>query len=155
MSTHSSSKNNDSLVVRLQSELDTMKEDLTDQVYKTLCDKLMEINNKENSERVFYEFTVCVPRLVPEGSEERSFEFTLEPEKRITGIVRGDGEKWIQEIKEHGYKEVSNYFFSKQVRNKDDIHVHDMCGDCEEVSHISIEVSYPTLIVVAMRPAVV
>ena len=153
--TSPSNTNNDSLVVRLQSELDAMKEQLTDQVYKTLCDKLMDINKTENTKRVFYEFTVCVPRLVPEGSDERSFELTLEPEKRIRDMVRDNGEKWMREIKEHGYKEVSNCFFSHQVRKKDELHVHDMCEDCEEVSHINIEVSYPTLIVIAMRPVVI
>ena len=151
--TSSSNTNNDSLVIRLQSELDAMKEQLTDQVYKTLCDKLMVINKTENSKRVFYEFTVFVPRIIPEGSDERSFELTLEPEKRIRDLVRSEGEKWMREIKEHGYKEISNYFFSKQVRNKDELHVHDMCEECEEVSHINIEVSYPTLIVIEMKPA--
>jgi hypothetical protein len=152
--TTSSSTDNDSVVVQLQSELDAMKEELTDQVYKTLCDKLMNINKTENKGRVFYEFTVCVPRVVPEGSDERSFELTLEPEKRIRTMVRWEGEKWMREINEHGFKEVANRFFSQQVRNKDTLHVHDMCEECEEVSHINIEVSYPTLIVIAMKPAV-
>ena len=140
--------------MRIQSELDAIKENLSDQVYKTLCDKLMDINNTENTGRVFYEFTVCVPRLVPEGSDERSFELTLEPEKRIITMVRYEGEMWMREIKEHGYKEVANRFFSQQVRNKDELHVHDMCEECEEVSHINIEVAYPTLIVIAMKPVV-
>ena len=153
--TSSSNMNNDSLVVLIQSELDAMKEELTDNVYKTLCDKLMNINKTENTKRAFYEFTVCVPRLVPEGSDERSFEFILEPEKRIKDLVRSEGDKWMREIKEHGYKEVSNCFFSQQVRDKDELHVHDMCEECEEVSHINIEVSYPTLIVIAMKPAVI
>lgn len=151
--TSSSNTNSDSLVVRIQSELDSIKEQLTDQVYKTLCDKLMHINKIENTKRVFYEFTVCVPRLVPEGSDERSFEFTLEPEKRIKDLVRSEGDMWMREINEHGFKEVANRFFSQQVRNKDELHVHDMCEECEEVSHINIEVSYPTLIVIAMKPA--
>ena len=153
--TTSSSTDNSSIVIRLQSELDAMKEQLTDQVYKTLCDKLMDINKTESTKRVFYEFTVCVPRLVPDGSDERSFELTLEPETRIKDLVRSEGERWMREIEEQGYKELPNRFFSQQVRNKDELHVHDLCEECEEVSHINIEVSYPTLIVVAMKPAVV
>lgn len=155
--TTSSSANNNPLVAKLQSELDALKEGLTDQVYKTLCDKLLEINKTENikssTERVFYEFTVCVPRLVPEGSDERSFELTIEPEKRIKSLVRGDGENWMREIKTHGFKHVSSCFFFQHVRHKDDLHVHDMCDDCEEVSHISVEISYPTLMVIGMSPA--
>ena len=151
--TSSSNINNDSLVVRIQSELDAMKEQLTDQVYKTLCDKLMDINNMENKGRIFYEFTVCVPRIVPEGSDERSFELTLEPEKRFRDMFRYEGDMWVREIQKHGFKEVATRFFSQQVRNKDELHVHDMCEECEEVSHINIEVSYPTLIVIAMKPA--
>lgn len=151
--TSSSNTNNDSLVVRIQSELDAMKEQLTDQVYKTLCDKLMDINNMENKGRIFYEFTVCVPRIVPEGSDERSFELTLEPEKRFRDMFRYEGDMWVREIQKNGFKEVANRFFSQQVRNKDELHVHDMCEECEEVSHINIEVSYPTLIVIAMKPA--
>lgn len=152
--TTTSSANNSALVAMMQSELDALKEGLTDQVYKTLCDKLMEINktesSKSNTERVFYEFTVCVPRLVPEGSDERSFELTIEPEKRIKSLVRCEGENWMREIKTHGFKHVASHFFFQHVRHKDDLHVHDMCDDCEEVSHISIEISYPTLMVIGM-----
>tara|TARA_Y100000389_G_C17158648_1_gene363235 strand:+ start:126 stop:605 length:480 start_codon:yes stop_codon:yes gene_type:complete len=151
--TSSSNTNNESLVVQIQSELDAIKENISDLAYKTLCDKLMDINKTENKGRIFYEFTVCVPRIVPDGSDERSFELTMEPEKRIRTMVRYEGEMWMREINEHGFKEVANRFFSQQVRNKDELHVHDMCEECEEVSHINIEVSYPTLIVIAMKPA--
>ena len=152
----STTNTNNPLVAKLQSELDAVKEGLTDQVYKTLCDKLMEINRAErttsNTERVFYEFTVCVPRLVPEGSEERSFEFTLEPEKRINHMLRCEGEKWMQEIRVHGYKHVSNCYFFNHVRHKDDLHLHSFCDDCEDISHINVEIAYPTLMVIAMNP---
>lgn len=136
------------ITTQVQSELDALKTEMSDQVYKTLCDKLMSLNQEERSPREFaiYDTTLLVPKLESEGDDERTFNMLFTPEKRLLKMKIVNAEIYMNKIKMNGFCKIHTSIFDDYVKQGDEMHIHSFCEDCEDVAHLHIDIQYPEVI---------
>ena len=140
---------NDMITTKIQSELDTLKTEMSDQTYKTLCDKLMLLNKEEKPSREFaiYDMTLLLPNL-KEGDDERSFNMIFTREKRLLKMKIVNAEIYMNKIKMNGFCKINTSLFEEYIKQNDELHIHSFCDDCEDVSHMDIDIQYPEVIAI-------
>lgn len=141
---------NNMITTKIQSELDTLKTEMSDQTYKTLCDKLMLFNKEEKSSREFaiYDTTLLLPNLEKESDDERSFNMIFTKEKRLLKMKIVNAEIYMNKIKMNGFCKINTSVFEEYIKQNDELHIHSFCDDCEDVSHLDIDIIYPEVIAI-------
>ena len=136
------------ITTQVQSELDVLKTDMSDRVYKTLCDKLMSLNQEEKipMEFAIYDTTLLLPKLEREGDDERTFNMIFTQEKRLLKMKIINAEIYMNKIKMNGFCKIHSSIFDEYIKQRDEMHFHSFCDDCEEVSHLHIDMLYPEVI---------
>lgn len=131
---------------KIQSELDSLKESMTDDVYKKLCDKLLDIHQQEKQQLRFYEISILVP-VMNDTDDDRTFTMRMRMEKRLIHIKQEKANEMMNNIEENGYYDLSGSMLNEYVKTNDTVHVHGFCDECEEVDHMDIKIVYPSYIV--------
>lgn len=135
--------------------IDSLKEQMTDDTYKQLCDKLMELNRKEKTieEHGFYEMTIVVNTFVKDECDcEDYFDDVYiqetKVEKRIVKINHELAEAHIAYIRENGFMNTPYELFKNQIGSEHIINAQGHCLTCDEIGHYKLKVLKPFICVI-------
>ena len=139
---------NDMITTKIQSDLDSIKERLQDDVYKKLCDSLMALNKQESTQKAYsiYDTLLLVP-MVQVEDEDRVLNFRFRAEKRFLKMKNTDANAWMTQISLAGYCKIPSVLFEEYVKQNEEIHLHSYCDECESVSHMDFDVQYPEVMI--------
>jgi hypothetical protein len=140
------SSNDTNISTKIQAEIDSMKESMTDEVYKRLCDKLLEIHQNEQQEYSFYEVRLLSPYLNT-TDEDHIQTMRLRTENRIIRMKQSNAKEFMNRIRDHGSCDIPTTMFGGCVKEEDAVDVHRYCDDCEEIGHIDVVIMYPFQVV--------
>ena len=131
---------------KIQSELDSLKESMTDEVYKKLCDKLLDIHQEEKQQQRFFEITILVPTM-NNTDDDRTFIKNMCMEKRLIKLKLEKANEIIDSVETNGHYELSSCLLNDYVKTNDTVHVHGFCDECEEMDHIDVKIMYPAYVI--------
>ena len=87
----------------LMNLIDNVKQKLTDEEYKGLCDQMMELRHQQHTNEGFY--SVSYVKVTTEIASEHAVEmvYTLEVEERVLKLKKDEYERIVADIAREGY----------------------------------------------------
>jgi hypothetical protein len=142
----------------MMNTLDNLKETLTDDTYKQLCDKLMDLYKIEKSveEYGFYELTIINTAFNREDYDCGEYESDLyienvRVEKRNIKMHHDLAKSHISYIAQHGYIDVPYDVFKDQIQNENQMIVRGHCLTCDEIGQYAFKILKPNICVIKIK----
>lgn len=146
------------LSTEMMTTIDSLKEQMTDDTYKQLCDKLMELNRKEKTieEHGFYEMTIVINSFVKDECDcdvdfEDVYVQDTKIEKRYIKISHKMAKEHIDYINQHSYINIPYDVFKDQVNHETSVNAQGHCITCDEIGHYKLKILKPFVCVVNMK----
>lgn len=142
----------------MMTTIDSMKEKLTDETYKQLCDKLMELNRKEKTleENGFYEMTIVISTFVKDDCDcdddfEDIYVQDTKVAKRYIKINHKIAKEYINYINSHGYINIPYDIFKDQVEHETTLNAQGHCLTCDEIGRYKLKITKPFVCAIYMK----
>lgn len=158
MNAEDSDPSSEILSTEMMTTIDSLKEQMTDDTYKQLCDKLMELNRKEKTieEHGFYEMTIVINSFVKDECDcdvdfDDVYLQDTKIEKRYIKINHKIAKEHMNYINLHGYINIPYDVFKDQVDRETSINAQGHCLTCDEIGHYKLKLLKPFVCVVNMK----
>ncbi len=146
------------LSTEMMTTIDSLKEKMTDETYKQLCDKLLELNHKEKTieEHGFYEMTIVLNTHIKDECDcddyfDDVYLQETKIEKRFIKINHKLAQGHITYIKQHGYINIPYEMFKDQLENENIINAQGHCLTCDEIGHYKLKILKPYICVINIK----